>query len=130
VRALLDTHVWLWMALQPDRLTDGVRSWLVDPEHELLLSAGSVWEMALKEATGKLRLPEPLEHYVPKRSSAMGIRFLPITHRHAARGAALPRRHRDPFDRLLIAQAQMEGLSVVTADRAFTLYDVEIVTAG
>lgn len=129
MRALLDTHVWLWMVLDPQRLSPSTRALLGETEHELVLSAGSVWEMALKEATGKLRLPQPAEHFVPTRSSALGIRFLPIGHRHAARGAALPRRHRDPFDRLLVAQAQMEELAVVTADPAFSLYDVEVIAA-
>ena len=129
MKALLDTHVWLWMTLDPDRLSADTREWLEQPEHELVLSASSVWEMALKEAKGKLRLPQPAEHFIPTRCSSLGIRFLPVSHRHALRGAALPRRHRDPFDRLLVAQAQMEELPVITADRAFSLYDVDVIGA-
>jgi PIN domain nuclease of toxin-antitoxin system len=129
MKALLDTHVWLWMTLDPHRLSGATREWLEAPEHELVLSAGSVWEMALKEAKGKLRLPQPVEHFIPTRCASLGIRFLPISHRHALRSAALPRRHRDPFDRLLVAQAQMEELPVISADRAFGLYDVDVISA-
>lgn len=129
MKALIDTHVWLWMVLAPERLSPEAREWLVRPEQELVLSAGSVWEMALKEATGKLRLPERVEYYVPTRSAAMGIRFLPVTHRHAAHGPGLPRHHKDPFDRLLVAQAQVEAIPVVTSDPWFDRYDVEVIAA-
>ncbi len=97
---------------------------------ELYLSAASSWEISIKSALGKLPLPEPPAQYVPKRMAAQGIRPLPITHTHALAVSDLPVHHSDPFDRLLIAQAQLEGMVLLTADSAFKPYGVEIVWCG
>jgi PIN domain nuclease of toxin-antitoxin system len=97
---------------------------------EIYLSAVSSWEIGIKSALGKLRLPEPVVSYVPKRMAAQGIRPLPITHSHALAVSELPTYHSDPFDRLLIAQAQVEGMAILTADRAFRVYPLEIVWCG
>ncbi len=99
----------------------------VRPErYPLLLSAASSWELALKTSTGRLRLPEPVEVYVPSRMGAIGITGLAVEHHHALAVSALPMHHRDPFDRLLIAQAVRLGVPILTADAAFDAYDVEI----
>jgi len=129
VRVLLDTQVWLWMLAAPDRLSSEARALVASPETELWLSAASSWEIAIKVGVGKLTLPESPEPYLPRVMRRMGITPLPIEHRHALHVATLPRHHRDPFDRLLVAQAQLEQLPLMTADASLGAYDVEIVTA-
>lgn len=126
MRFLVDTHCWLWLQTSPERLAPELLSQLADPDHELLLSAASSWEIAIKFALGKLPLPEPPAVYVPRRMAASGSRGLAVEHAHTLRVAALPAHHRDPFDRLLIAQAQIEQLTVVTADPQFEKYDVDL----
>jgi PIN domain nuclease of toxin-antitoxin system len=129
VRLLLDTQVWLWMLASPERLSKKTRALGVSPDNELLLSAASAWEIAIKYALGKLKLPEPPEEYIPSLMIRTGITSLAVHHRHALRVASLPAHHRDPFDRLLVAQAQAENLPILTADRAFRVYDVEVLLA-
>lgn len=113
----------------PERLSRKARSLVVSQQNELLLSAASTWEIAIKHAVGKLRLPEAPEEYIPPLMTQTAITPLAVTHRHALRVASLPTHHRDPFDRLLIAQAQLEELPILTADRAFRMYDVEVLIA-
>ena len=129
MRILLDTQCWLWMAASPEKLSAHARSLVETTEHELLLSAASAWEIAIKHALGKLRLPEPPARYVPTRLETLGTVPLPIEHDHALRVAALPSHHRDPFDRLLVAQAQIEDLPILTADDVFGSYDVTVIAA-
>lgn len=130
MRLLLDTQCWLWMRAEPERLSQQARGLLVDGSTELLLSAASSWEIAIKYALGKLPLPEPPARYVPDRLREDGIEPLPVTHVHALRVADLPLHHRDPFDRLLVAQARSEGLPLLTADPLIRRYDVEIIWTG
>jgi len=129
VRVLLDTQVWLWMLAAPERLSEPARALVIATDNELLLSAASAWEIAIKYALGKLRLPEAPGDLIPRLMTRTGITPLPIHHRHALHVASLPARHRDPFDRLLIAQAQIEQLPILTADRSFALYEVELLRA-
>ena len=129
MRILLDTHAWLWLQASPERLSEKSLELVGDPENEIYLSAASSWEIAIKYALGKLPLPEPPGEYVPSRISASGTTSLPVEHRHALHLARLPRHHRDPFDRLLIAQAHLEGLVVLTADPAFSPYGVQTIPA-
>lgn len=129
MRALLDTQVWLWMVAAPERLSAPARALVVAPDNELLLSAASSWEIAIKYGLGKLRLPEAPGDFIPRLMTRTGITPLPVHHRHALHVATLPARHRDPFDRLLIAQAQIEKLPILTADKSFALYDVETLRA-
>jgi PIN domain nuclease of toxin-antitoxin system len=129
VRLLLDTHCWLWMQVSPDRFRSAALDLVRNPESDLLFSAASAWEIAIKYTLGKLQLPEPPEDYVPKRMRTSGVVGLPVGHAHALRVAELPKHHRDPFDRLLVAQAQIESLALLTADPKLTLYEVEIVSA-
>jgi PIN domain nuclease of toxin-antitoxin system len=130
MRCLLDTHVWLWMLTAPDRVRGRAADVLRDARSELLLSAASSWEIAIKYAIGRLPLPESPETYVPERMRLTRVESLPVTHAHALRVAALPRHHQDPFDRLLIAQAQIESLTIVTVDPAFGGYDVRVLAAA
>jgi PIN domain nuclease of toxin-antitoxin system len=125
VSFLLDTHVWLVLQTQPSRLCDDIRSLLADPTSRLLLSTASAWEVAIKYALGKLPLPEPPERYVPSRLRRDGVDPLPVGLSHALHVATLPGHHADPVDRLLVAQAQLEGAVLVTADPLMERYDVE-----
>lgn len=124
MRVLLDTHVWLWMLTQPERLGQHQQV-LSDAGTDLLLSAVSSWEIAIKHALGRLPLPEPPASYVPSRMRSTGVLGLSVEHSHALEVAVLPPHHRDPFDRLLVAQARLEDVPILTADRAIGLYDVD-----
>ena len=126
MRYLVDTHVWLWMLTAPEQIQGEAAVILEDPRSALLLSAASSWEIAIKYAIGRLPLPEPPDSYVPGRMRSSGIDSLPVTHTHALRVAVLPRHHDDPFDRMLVAQAQIEGLTVITADPALSRYDLPV----
>ena len=126
MKVLLDTQSWLWLQISPERLNRKAQKLVNDPEVRLLLSSASSWEMSVKYALGKLPLPEPPERYVPDRMRANGVGGLQISHRHALHVAQLPTHHHDPFDRLLIAQAQLDNLTILTSDRVFDQYDVEV----
>jgi PIN domain nuclease of toxin-antitoxin system len=123
VKLLLDTHIFLWLQTDPERLGDQLRV-VEDERTELLLSAVSSWEIAIKYGLGRLPLPEPPERYVPSRMRAIAAQAVPIEHPHALAVNTLPDLHRDPFDRLLIAQASLLGLTILTADPAVTQYPV------
>src|SRR5207244_4210259 len=129
LRILLDTQCWLWMAAAPERLSKRARAVVESDEHELYLSAASAWEIAIKHGFGKLRLPESPSRYVPSRLALLRVLALPIEHEHALRVGELPPHHRDPFDRMIVAQAQVEHLPILTADRTFDQYDVETIVA-
>ena len=124
MRLLLDTHAWLWWNQDSPELSRPARRAIANPANECWLSMASAWEMALKISSGKLRLEGDLEHFLPARMAENGFAFLPIDVRHVARTLSLPPHHRDPFDRLLIAQALVEGLAMVSADSVFSRYDV------
>lgn len=126
MRLLVDTQVFLWMRAAPSRFSRKVSALLVDPKTELLLSAATPWEIAIKVAIGKLSLPCSVEEYVASRSAALRMTHFPITHLHAVESATLPPHHRDPFDRVLIAQARLEGVPIMAADRIFDAYEVQI----
>lgn len=129
MRLLLDTGCWLWMQVAPERFSPERLALVEDPQTELFLSAASSWEIAIKYALGRLPLPEPPATYVPDRMASSGVAALDVEHGHALRVAELPRHHRDPFDRLLIAQAQLERLPILTADRQLERYEVEVLRA-
>jgi PIN domain nuclease of toxin-antitoxin system len=126
VTVLVDTHVWLWMLTEPARLPRRAGEAVGDLGTEVLVSAASAWEITIKYQLGRLQLPEAPDSYVPSRLVASGCTALPVDHAHALRTGLLPNHHRDPFDRLLVAQAQSLGIPLVTADRAIAPYDVEL----
>ena len=130
MKLLLDTQCWLWMETTPERLGDRAAELVGNGAHELLLSAASSWEVAIKYAIGKLSLPVSPARYVPERMHRSGIQPLPISHVHSLRVAELPLHHRDPFDRMLVAQAHCDGLTLLTADPLLRQYDVPIEWAG
>ncbi len=127
MRILLDTRCWLWMESAPERLGPGAVRLVEDPGNDLLLSAASAWEIAIKHALGKLRLPLPPHRYVPSRLTRSGVVALPIQVEHALHAGRLPPHHRDPFDRMLVAQAQVERLTILTADPALEACDVPLI---
>lgn len=130
MRYLIDTHVWLWLLTDSQRIRADLRAELADPSTERVLSAASSWEIAIKSGSGRLELPEPPERYVPDRMRRSAVTGLAVTHAHALRVATLPPHHRDPFDRLLIAQAQIESIPIVTVDAAIRAYDVTVIDAS
>jgi PIN domain nuclease of toxin-antitoxin system len=118
---LLDTHVFLFLNDAIERVPQDVRR-AIDRADRRYLSAASAWEMAIKLAMGRLQLPEPLERYLPSRTSRLMLQTLPISDRHAIRAGALPLLHRDPFDRMLVAQSLEEDLLLVTLDPRVSQY--------
>jgi PIN domain nuclease of toxin-antitoxin system len=129
MRLLLDTHCLLWARAEPARLSEGARAALLDRRNELFVSSVSVWEIVIKHALGKLKTARSPQTLVPEMIAATQAAELPISHAHALRVGRLPRHHADPLDRMLIAQAQVEGLTIVSADARFSRYDVEILRA-
>lgn len=129
MRLLVDTHCWLWMVGAPDRLSERGRELLADSGNDLLLSAATAWEIAIKHSIGRLDLPGEPAEVVTDWIVRSGVTPLPVLHTHALRVASLPAHHADPFDRLLVAQAQLEGVPILTADASFDGYDIEVIPA-
>jgi PIN domain nuclease of toxin-antitoxin system len=125
VRLLLDTHVLLWTLLDRSRLSAGTLASIRDPENAVLVSAASPWEIEVKRAKGELEVPTDLRAAIHEAS----FTALPITIEHGIAAGRLPLHHRDPFDRMLVAQAQLEGLTIVTRDAALARYQVAILPA-
>jgi len=121
MRLLLDTHVLLWALVSPDRIPARVRERLTSPEHEVLFSAASMWEIAIKVQIGRMELPIPLQEVVTAAVKS-GFEELPVRAGHAAIIVQLPMYHRDPFDRILVAQALYEPARLLTADRKLARY--------
>ncbi len=124
MRILLDTHYWLWMATGDRRVSPAMREALESRRNDVFVSAASIWETAIKYRLGKLALPLPPHVYAPTMLARAGFQSLAITTAHAAAVAALPDLHRDPFDRLLVAQALAEDLTLATADPVVRSYAV------
>jgi len=125
-RFLIDTHCWLWLNLQPQRLTPPVIEVLMNSDNKIVFSVVSAWEISIKYALGKLQLPCEPSEYVPSRLTVNQMMVLPVQLSHTLRVATLPHHHGDPFDRLLVAIGQVEGLTLITADTKFEAYDIEI----
>ena len=127
MRALLDTHVFLWWITNDRRMSATAADLIRDKGNDLLLSAASAWEIGIKTQVGRLPLPGDPESFVPQQMILNRIRELPVSTAHALRVTKLPNHHRDPFDRLLVAQAIVEDIVLVTADGALKPYPVKIV---
>ena len=126
MRLLLDTHAFLWFATGDRRLSQPARKAIESRGAEVYVSAASVWEMAIKASLGHLTLPAPVSSYIAEKIDE-GYRLLPVTWAQAADVERLPFHHRDPFDRLVVAQALAEKCPVVTHDRVFRKYGVDVV---
>jgi PIN domain nuclease of toxin-antitoxin system len=129
LRLLLDTQCLLWWFTEPERLNVKAIEQIVSEDNQLFFSVASAWEIAIKVSIGKLPLPEPVDIYIASRMQQLGIKYLDIVFPHVYKVATLPLLHRDPFDRILIAQAQIERLTLVTADEILTNYDVDLLWA-
>ena len=127
MKYLLDTSVFLWSAGAPEKLNRHAAAILSSNASELYLSAASVWEIAIKCARGSLSLQQPPSQFVPRAVWVQTLRPLDITHAHSLAAGDLPPHHRDPFDRMLIAQARSESMVLLTGDHLFKSYDVELI---
>ena len=130
MKYLLDTAVWMWSVGAPEKLGREGNQILANSSAEIYLSAASSWEIAIKAKIGKYVLPEPPTTYVPKRLGEQGILTLQISQAHSLKIYELPLHHRDPFDRMIISQALVEEMTVLTSDRDFEKYAVPIVWCG
>lgn len=124
---LLDTHAFLWLLEGNPNLSAAALAALVDPANDVFLSVASVWEIAIKVSNQKMTLKEPLDVLLSKWAVAFDIELLPITEKHALEVLTLPHHHRDPFDRIMIAQAMTEAMTIVTADTRFAAYGVPVI---
>ncbi|MEH2208789.1 MAG: type II toxin-antitoxin system VapC family toxin [Nostoc sp.] len=127
MRALLDTHAFIWWVTNDFQLSANARNVIADSGNILFLSVVSGWEIVIKNKLGKLTLPEPVEQYIPTRLAINRFESLPIQMSHVLQVASLPNIHRDPFDRILIAQSQVDNLPIVTIDRQITQYLVQTI---
>jgi len=124
VRLLLDTCTFLWLVTGDSSLSATARGLVVDPSNEVLLSAVSTWEIAVKHGLGRLSLPDDPERYIPKLRRDHAVEPLPLDEESTLYLRRLPELHRDPFDRMLVCQAIVQGLAVLTPDRGITQYPV------
>ncbi|MEW5762516.1 MAG: type II toxin-antitoxin system VapC family toxin [Bacillota bacterium] len=127
MRVLLDTHVFLWWITDDERLSPRAREVMVEGRNTLVLSAASGWEMAVKAQLGRLSVAGDFASFLSEQLALNGIDTLPVTMAHALHVFELPAHHRDPFDRLLVAQALLEGMPIVTADPEIARYPVEVI---
>lgn len=128
MRVLLDTHAFLWIAGDWKRIRPAARRVLENPRTLLFLSAASIWEVSIKAGIGRLELPAEPSVYVPRRIADFQIVVVDVTRDHALGVYALPTHHSDPFDRMIVAQAQLEDLTVATRDPIFRKYRVDTLT--
>lgn len=126
MKILLDTHILLWWLADDERLPSQAAAAIEDPDTEIVVSSASAWEISIKQAAGRLEAPDDLLDAL----AANDFGTLAITAAHAVAAGRLPAHHADPFDRMLIAQAQIEGFTLVSVDRRFSDYDIELVPLG
>jgi PIN domain nuclease of toxin-antitoxin system len=130
MKYLLDTRVLLWARTAEQKLNDRAKRILGDPVADLCLSAVCVWEISVKFALRTLKLPVPPAEFIRNTLQTWNLRSISITHDHALAAGELPLHHRDPFDRMLIAQARTEGMTLLTTDPAIAKYDVTSIYCG
>ena len=126
MRLLLDTHAMIWAVLSPDNLSPRARNSIADPENEIFVSAVGAWELAIKSSLGKLRLPTDAPEQIRRACDTAGFLFFPVTVDHAYAVRDLPWYHRDPFDRMFMAQARYERCHLVSNDRLLRPYAVDL----
>jgi len=127
MKLLLDTHTFLWWITDDQKLSGRAREIISDGSNELFLSAATGWEIAIKVQIGRLKLPEEPIRFILEQMRINAIQSLPIQMNHALHVSTLPQHHRDPFDRLLIATAQLEGLPILSSDHQLVNYQVEVI---
>ena len=126
MRVLLDTHVFLWWITDDRRVSPRASELIADGRNDLLFSVASGWEIAIKASLGRIELPAPMERFLIEQLWENRIDVLPIQMSHALHVHALPHHHRDPFDRMLVAQARLEKLPILSSDRRIAKYEVEV----
>jgi PIN domain nuclease of toxin-antitoxin system len=124
MRLLLDTHSFLWFLLDEPKLSKTAKDSIADPDNDIEISPASYWEIAIKISLNKYSLPEPYEQFMERELATNQLRILPIEPKHTATLTSLPFHHRDPFDRLIIAQAMVEQIPIISGDEAFAAYPV------
>lgn len=129
MRLLLDTHAFLWSAMEPETLSAQARKAIADPQNDVYVSAAAAWEIAIKVNRGKLIVPGDPIAWFPSRLRALAFADLPISSAHGSAAGSLPQIHNDPFDRIMIAQAQIEGLLFVTRDIENRKYPIHVLPA-
>lgn len=122
MKYLLDTQILIWFGLDDSRMTSKITDIFLNPENQLLLSIASIWEMAIKLSLGKLKVKNSLEEFITQQYSINNIQILPLKLTHIYRISDLPFHHRDPFDRILIAQAHEEKFPIISSDKNFDQY--------
>ncbi len=127
MKVLLDTHTFLWWIIDSPKLSSRIRKIISDGNNDLFLSAASGWEIAIKAQLGRIKIPDKPEIFISEQMRANAIQGLPIQISHALHVYNLPSRHRDPFDRMLVAQAQLEGLPILTDDPQIAQYPVKVI---
>ena len=127
MRLLLDTHIFIWFVLSPSQLSASALAAIQNPQNRVFLSLVSAWEMSIKSGLGKLHLTQPIEAFVEDQARRNRFEILPITLPHIAAVERLPQHHRDPFDRLLIAQSMTEAMPLISADHAFDAYPITFI---
>jgi PIN domain nuclease of toxin-antitoxin system len=127
MRALLDTHAFLWFVSGSNKLSATARRRIADSDNDLFLSVASLWEIAIKTSLGRLELLRPFDQLIPEQLEENAIAVLPIEVRHLSKIIDLPFSHRDPFDRLIIAQSIVENFPVISGDPAFSQYPIRLI---
>ncbi len=127
MRLLLGTHIFIWFVLSPGQISAAALAAIQNPQNRIFLSLVSAWEMSIKSGSGKLSLTQPIEPFVEDQARRNRFEILPITLPHIAAVERLPQHHRDPFDRLLIAQSITEIMPLISADRAFDSYSLSLI---
>lgn len=129
MRALLDTHVFIWWLTDDPHVPRHIRNVITDANNELYFSAASCWEIAIKAHLGKIKLPDKPDAFISEQLALNSILSLPVQCSHALHVFNLPAHHRDPFDRILVSQAQLEDMPIITSDPMIALYEVKVVWA-
>lgn len=127
MKVLLDTHVFLWWITDDPQLPSHIRELIAKGGNELFFSAASCWEIAIKAQLGKISIPAKADSYISEQMAANSVQSLPVEASHALQVYHLPLLHRDPFDRILIAQAQLEGLPIITSDSQIMEYKIKVI---
>jgi len=127
VRILLDTCTFLWLATETDRISAKAKELFVDPDNEVFLSTVSCWEIAVKHAAGKLKLPEPPLKIIPAYRERYAVGTLPLDEESALHAGRLPRLHADPFDRMLICQSITQSMPILTPDELIAQYPIRTI---
>lgn len=127
MRFIIDTQIWIWWFTDSARISADARRLIEDPKSTVLLSAVCAWEISIKYALGKLKLPKAPDEFIPQTLAECQFSSLEIHTLHALQTGSLPHHHHDPFDRMLIAQAQFERIPIMTVDPIFKRYDVKLI---